>query len=94
MTLLINRNVKAPIDGDFWDMPIRIKIGILFIVFGVLLAFISTMYMLIADPVGFLSQMNQNQSKDIEKLSWTKDFYFFFTYLSQEKISNLLTDKS
>lgn len=58
ITLLINRNVKAPIDGDFWDMPIRIKIGILFIVFGVLLAFISTMYMLIADPVGFLSQMN------------------------------------
>ena len=66
MTLLINRNVKAPIDGDFWDMPIRIKIGILFIVFGVLLAFISTMYMLIADPVGFLNRMEcGNQQKTI-----------------------------
>lgn len=55
MTLLINRNVKAPIDSDFWDMPIRIKIGILFIIFGVLLACISTMRMLIANPVSFLS---------------------------------------
>ena len=58
MTLLINRNVNVLIDGDFWDMPIRIKIGILSIIFGVLLVCISTMYMLIADPIGFLSRIS------------------------------------
>lgn len=58
MTLLINRNVNVLIEGDFWDMPIRIKIGILSIIFGVLLVCICTICMLIMDPVGLLSRIS------------------------------------
>lgn len=54
MTLFINRNVQVPMNGDFWDMPIRIKIGILFIIFGILLVCASVMFMLITNPVDFL----------------------------------------
>lgn len=55
MTLLLNRNMEVPMNGGFWDMPARIKIGILFAVFGVLLVCVSIMFELISDPVGFLT---------------------------------------
>lgn len=32
MTIVINKNVKVPMGGDFWDMPTRVKIGILLLV--------------------------------------------------------------
>ena len=54
MTLFINRNVQVPMSGDFWDIPMRIKIGILFIIFGILLVCASVMFMLITNPVDFL----------------------------------------
>lgn len=54
MTLFINRNVKVPMNADFWDMPVRIKIGILFIIFGILLSCGSVMFMLITNPVYYL----------------------------------------
>lgn len=54
MTLFINRNVQVSMSGDFWDMPMRIKIGILFIIFGILLVCASVMFMLITNPVDFL----------------------------------------
>lgn len=54
MTLFINRNVQVPMSGDFWDMSMRIKIGILFIIFGILLVCASVMFMLITNPVDFL----------------------------------------
>ena len=55
MTLLLNRNMEVPMNGGFWDMPARIRIGILFVVFGVLLFCVSIMFELISDPVGFLT---------------------------------------
>ena len=54
MKLFINRNVQVPMNGDFWDIPMRIKIGILFIIFGILLVCASVMFMLITNPVDFL----------------------------------------
>ncbi len=44
MTIVINKNVKVPMGGDFWDMPTRVKIGILLLVFGILLAVSSVMF--------------------------------------------------
>ena len=54
MELIINRNVQVPMGGDFWDMPIRIKIGMLFIIFGILLVCVSVMFKFITDPIDFL----------------------------------------
>lgn len=54
MTFFVNRNVKVPISNDFWDMPARIKIGILCLIIGILLICASIMFMLITDPVKLL----------------------------------------
>lgn len=54
MTLFMNRNVEVPMSGDFWDMPIRIKIGIIFLILGILLFGVSIIFMLITNPVEFL----------------------------------------
>ena len=59
MTLFINRNEQASMNGDFWDMSKKIKIGILFIIFGILLLCASVMFMLITNPVDFLNVMNK-----------------------------------
>lgn len=59
MTLFINRNEQASMNGDFWDMPKKIKIGILFIIFGILLLCASVMFMFITNPVDFLNVMNK-----------------------------------
>lgn len=56
MTLFINRNEQVSMNGDFFDMPKRIKIGILFIIFGILSLCASVMFMLITNPVDFLRQ--------------------------------------
>ena len=58
LTTIINRNVEVPIDGDFFDMPIRVIIGILFIVVGGVIACISIFAILIIDPTSIL--MNKN----------------------------------
>ncbi len=50
----INRNVEVPMSSDFWDMPTKIKIGILLFVFGVLLFCASVLLMLIINPVELL----------------------------------------
>lgn len=55
MTIVINKNVKVPMGGDFWDMPKRVKIGILLLVFGILLAVSSVMFMLITNPIELLN---------------------------------------
>lgn len=55
ITLLVNRNVKVPIDGDFWDMPTRIKIGIIITILGILLFCASIMFMLITNPIELLN---------------------------------------
>lgn len=54
ITSILNRNVKVPISNDFWDMPIRIKIGILLVIVGILLICISIMYVLISNPLSLL----------------------------------------
>lgn len=53
MTLVINSNVKVSMHGDFWDMPARIKIGILLLIGGILLSCASVMFMLINNPMEF-----------------------------------------
>ena len=55
MTIVINKNVKVPMGGDFWDMHTRVKIGILLLVFGILLAVSSVMFMLITNPIELLN---------------------------------------
>ena len=55
MTIVINKNVKVPMGGDFWDMPTRVKIGILLLVFWILLAVSSVMFMLITNPIELLN---------------------------------------
>lgn len=55
MTIVINKNVKVSMGGDFWDMPTRVKIGILLLVFGILLAVSSVMFMLITNPIELLN---------------------------------------
>lgn len=55
MTLFINKNVKAPMGGDFWDMPTRIKIGILFVILGILLVCASIIFILLTNPMKFLN---------------------------------------
>lgn len=55
---VINRNAKVSMSGDFWDMPMKIKIGILLICFGILLSCGSVMFELITNPVDFLRQLN------------------------------------
>ena len=56
LTLIINRNVKVPIGGDFWDMPLRIKIGIFMILIGVIIFCISTLFMLVYSPFELLNK--------------------------------------
>ena len=60
MALVINRNVKVPMSDDFWDMPTKIKIGMLFIIFGILLLCVSVLFMLIANPVDFFLAINND----------------------------------
>ena len=55
MTIVINKNVKVPMGGDFWDMPTRVKIGILLLVFGILLVVSSVVFMLITNPIELLN---------------------------------------
>lgn len=55
MTLFLNRNVKVPMGGDFGDMPIRIKTGILFVIFGILLLCASIIFVLITNPMELLN---------------------------------------
>lgn len=55
MTLGINRNVNVPMSGDFGDMPVRIKTGILFVILGILLLAAGVIVMLITNPVELLS---------------------------------------
>ncbi len=54
MHIVMNRNVEVPASGDFCDMPVRIKVAIIFFIIGVLLVCASVMFMLITDPVGYL----------------------------------------
>lgn len=54
LTLIINRNVKVPIEGDFYDMPLRIKVGIVMVIVGILLFCASIMFMLVEDPYELL----------------------------------------
>lgn len=41
ITLVVNRNIKVSMSDDFWDLPVRVRIGVLFIVLGILLFCIS-----------------------------------------------------
>lgn len=52
--IVMNRNVEVSASGDFWDMPARVKIAIISIIFGILLVCASIMYMLITDPIELL----------------------------------------
>ena len=54
ITLIVNGNVEVPMSSDFFDMPKRIKIGILFIIFGILLLCASIIFMLITNPIELL----------------------------------------
>ena len=58
MTVFINRNAEVPMSGDFWDMPIKIKFGIISIILGILLFCASIIFMLIINPVEFLRYLN------------------------------------
>lgn len=54
MTIFLNRNVKVPISGDWEMMPMRIKVGIVLVILGVLLTCISTGMGLVLDLVSML----------------------------------------
>ena len=54
ITLVVNRNVEVSMSDDFWDLPVRVRIGILFIVLGILLFCIIILGMLVTNPVGLL----------------------------------------
>lgn len=54
-TTIASGNTEVPMSGDFWDMPIQIKIAILLFVVGVLTVGVSVLFMLITDPTGILS---------------------------------------
>lgn len=54
MTLFVNRNIEVSMSGDFWDMPKRIKIGIIITILGVLLFCVSILFMLITNPIELL----------------------------------------
>lgn len=49
------RNIKVPMNGDFWDMPICIKVGILAIIGGALLICASVMFVLLKNPMILLN---------------------------------------
>lgn len=51
MTMILNRNAQVSMSGDFHDMPFRVKLGIILVVFGILLICISVMYVLITNPL-------------------------------------------
>lgn len=54
MTIFLNRNVKVPISGDWDMMPMRIKVGIVLVILGVLLTCISIGIGLVLDPLTLL----------------------------------------
>ena len=54
MNLFVNRNIEVSMSGDFWDMPKRIKIGIIITILGVLLFCVSILFMLITNPIELL----------------------------------------
>ncbi len=54
MAYFIDRNVEVLISNDFWDMPARIKIGILALIIGILIICGSVIFMLITGPVQLL----------------------------------------
>ena len=56
MTIIINRNVEVPMGGDFWDMPTRVKSGILLLVLGILLVCGSVMFLLLTNPIELLNR--------------------------------------
>lgn len=41
-TLIINANTQVSMNGDFWDMPLKIKLGIISFIVGALLFIIWT----------------------------------------------------
>lgn len=41
-TFIINRNTMVPMNGDFWDMPLKIKSGIISILLGIIVFIIWT----------------------------------------------------
>ena len=55
MHIIVNRTVEVSVNGDFWDMPLRIKIAIISIILGILLICASVMYVLITDPMILLN---------------------------------------
>lgn len=50
LTLFINSKKEVPMGGDFWDMPLCVKIGILLVISGILIFCGSIMYLLITNP--------------------------------------------
>lgn len=54
MTIFLNRNVKVPMSGDWDMMPMRVKVGIVLVILGVLLTCISIGMGLVLDPVSML----------------------------------------
>lgn len=52
--ILINRKTECPMNGDFWDVPIRIKIGILSVISGILIMCASILFMVITNPMALL----------------------------------------
>lgn len=41
-TLIINRNTMVSMNGDFWDMPLKIKLSIISILLGIVIFIIWT----------------------------------------------------
>ena len=56
LTLIMNRKVQVSMGGDFWDMPLKIKIGILMILIGVIVFCISILFMLMYSPFELLNK--------------------------------------
>ena len=54
ITLVVNGNVEVPISNDFFDMPIRIKIGIALILLGILMVCASVIFTLVTNPAKLL----------------------------------------
>lgn len=56
ISLILTCNMKVSMNANFdiGELPLIIKIGIVFVIVGVIVVASSTMYMIIADPLRYL----------------------------------------
>lgn len=54
--LIVNRNKEVSMNGDFYEMPIQIKFGILCVILGILSICGSVIFVLLTNPAILISE--------------------------------------